>query len=286
MSSACRSVWFAVQGCVVTAAVAACCACGGSSGTLRTAAPLRVCADPNNLPFSNDRLEGFENRLADVVADELGTAVQYTWWAQRRGFLRYTLNAGQCDVVMGLPSNLESVRVTRPYYHSAYVFVTRRADGLRLHTLDHPLLRRLRIGVPMIGEDGANAPPAHALSRRGIVRNVIGYSVYGDYATANPPARLVEAVAKGDVDVAVAWGPLAGFFAARQHVRLDIEPVESSRDSPSLPFAFGISLAVRRGDSALLTRLEQVLDRRRADIDTILAEYHVPRVDARSELAR
>jgi mxaJ protein len=246
---------------------------------------LRVCADPNNLPFSNDRLEGFENRLADVVAAELGTTVQYTWWAQRRGFLRHTLNAGLCDVVMGLPSSLESVEVTRPYYRSAYVFVTRRADRLRLHSLDDPILRRLRIGVPIIGEDGASAPPAHALSRRGIVRNVIGYSVYGDYATENPPARLIEAVAKGNVDLAIAWGPLAGFFAAHQDVSLDIAPVEPPIETPSLPVAFDISLAVRRGDAALITRLEQVLDRRRAEIDTILAGYHVPRVDARSGMA-
>jgi mxaJ protein len=251
----------------------------------RAAAPLRVCADPNNLPFSNDRLEGFENRLADVVAAELGTTVQYTWWAQRRGFLRQTLNAGLCDVVMGLPSSLAAVEVTRPYYRSAYVFVTRRADGLRLHSFDDPLLRRLRIGVPMIGEDGANAPPAHALSRRGIVRNVVGYSVYGDYAIANPPARLIEAVAKSDVDLAIAWGPLAGFFAARQDVPLDIAAVEFPKEIPSLPIAFDISLGVRRGDTALVARLEQVLDRRRGDIDTILARYHVPRVDVPSVLA-
>jgi mxaJ protein len=247
---------------------------------------LRVCADPNNLPFSNDRLEGFENHLADLVAAELGTTVQYTWWAQRRGFLRHTLNAGVCDIVMGLPSSIESVAVTRPYYRSAYVFVTRRADALQVHSFDDPRLRGLRIGVPIIGDDGANAPPAHALSRRGIVRNVVGYSVYGDYATANPPARLIEAVAKGEVDVAIAWGPLAGFFAARQDVPLDIAPVDPPGDIPSLPMAFDVSLAVRRGDAALLIRLEQVLERRGGEIDTLLAEFHVPRVKARSEPAR
>jgi mxaJ protein len=283
MSSACRRVWPAVRRCLLTVAVAASCGCGAPSATIRAVAPLRVCADPNNLPFSNDRLEGFENRLADVVAGELGTTVQYTWWAQRRGFLRHTLNAGLCDLVMGFPSSLEAVEVTRPYYRSTYVFVTRRADELRLHSLDDPLLRRLRIGVPIIGEDGANAPPAHVLSRRGVVRNVTGYSVYGDYASENPPARLIEAVAKGTIDLAIAWGPLAGFFAARQNVPLDIALVEAPTDASSLPIAFDISLAVRRGDTALLDRLEQVLDRRRDDIDAILAQYHVPRVDARSE---
>lgn len=285
MSSACRS-WPAFHLFILTVALVASCACGGPSTNTRASAPLRVCADPNNLPFSNDRLEGFENHLADLVAAELGTTVQYTWWAQRRGFLRQTLNAGVCDIVMGLPSSLESVAVTRPYYRSAYVFVTRRADALQVHSFDDPRLRRLRIGVPIIGDDGANAPPAHALSRRGIVRNVVGYSVYGDYATENPPARLIEAVAKGEVDVAIAWGPLAGFFAARQHVPLDIASVEPPKDIPSLPIAFDISLAVRRGDAALVSRLEQVLERRRGEIDILLAEFHVPRVNARLEPAR
>jgi mxaJ protein len=256
-------------------------ACGPE--TVHPVPALRVCADPNNLHFSNDRLEGFENRLAEVVAAEFGTTVQYTWWAQRRGFLRHTLNAGLCDIVMGLPSTLESVKVTRPYYRSTYVFVTRRADGFQFRSFDDPGLRRLRIGVPMIGEDGANAPPAHALSRRGI--NVIGFSVYGDYATANPPARLIEAVANGHVDLAIAWGPLAGFFAVRQDVPLDVAPVEPSSDTASLPMSFDISVGVRWGDVALLTRLEQVLDRRRRDIDTILAQYHVPRSGSRAEFA-
>jgi mxaJ protein len=260
-------------------ALVACSACGAPSGAVRVTAPLRVCADPNNLPFSNDRLEGFENRLADMVAAELGTTVQYTWRAQRRGFLRHTLNAGVCDVVMGLPSRLPSVEVTRPYYRSAYVFVTRRDHRLRLQSFDDPILHRLRIGVPMIGDDGANAPPAHALSRRGIVGNVIGYSVHGDYATPNPPARIIEAVANGQIDLAIAWGPLAGFFAARQGVPLDILSVEPQMDAHSLPLAFDISLAVRRGDVALITQLQQVLDRRRGAIDAVLAEFHVPRVD-------
>jgi mxaJ protein len=285
MSSACHSVWSTCHHFIVMVAVVASCACGGPSGNSRAVAPLRVCADPNNLPFSNHRLEGFENRLADVVAAELGTTVQYTWWAQRRGFLRNTLNAGVCDVVLGLPSSLESVEVTRPYYRSTYVFVTRRAEGLQIHSFDDPRLRRLRIGVPIIGEDGANAPPAHALSRRGIVGNVVGYSVYGDYTTANPPARLIEAVAQSHIDLAIAWGPLAGFFAARQNVPLDVVSVQPPADMPFLPIAFDISLAVRRGETALIGRLDQALNRRRGDIDRILAEYHVPRVDARSEMA-
>src|SRR5215210_2972220 len=174
--------------------------------------PLRVCADPNNLPFSNQRGEGLENRLAELIARELKTSVSYVWWAQRRGFIRNTLAAGRCDVVMGVPSDLPSVLTTRPYYRSRYVFVRRADRNIVVRSFDDPLLRRLRIGVQVVG-DGANTPPMDAFAKRGMAKNLVGYTVFGDYSKANPPARIVEAVSRGDVDIAVVWGPLAGFFA-------------------------------------------------------------------------
>jgi mxaJ protein len=245
-----------------------------------TAPPLRVCADPNNLPFTNQRGEGFENRIAELLARELHTHVEYTWWAQRRGFLRQTLNAGRCDVVMGLPAGIDAVLASRPYYRSTYVFVTRRARHLDIRSFDDPRLKTLRIGVPMVGDDGANAPPAHALARRGIVANVVGYSVYGDYQRESPPAGLIAAVARGDVDVAAAWGPLAGFFAERQTVPLRVAPVTPQLDAARLPLAFDIVIAVRRGDEARRAMLDAFIARRQAQIDRILTEFHVPRVDA------
>jgi mxaJ protein len=243
-------------------------------------AELRVCADPNNLPFSNDRMEGFENRLASLVARELGTTVRYTWWAQRRGFLRNTLNAGLCDVVIGLPTSVELALTTRPYYRSSYVFVTRRDSGVSVQSFNDSVLRRLRIGVQLVGDDGANPPPVHALAARGIVgENVVGYSVYGDYSYESPPSRIIRAVAEGEVDVAIAWGPLAGYFAQRQNVPLDLVPVDPQIDVPFLPFVFDLSMAVRREDIVLFERLEAILVKSRSEIDGILAEYHVPRVD-------
>src|SRR5690606_5361260 len=125
--------------------------------------PFRVCADPNNLPFSNAAEQGFENALAELLAAELGATVEYTWWAQRRGFIRNTLNAGDCDVVMGVPAGYELVATTQPYYRSTYVFVYRREPGLELRTIDDPRLRELAIGVHLIGDDGGNTPPVHAL---------------------------------------------------------------------------------------------------------------------------
>jgi len=247
-------------------------------GEIKPTRQLRVCADPNNLPFSNVRLEGFENKIADIVAREMKTEVNYTWWAQRRGFLRNTLKAGECDVVIGLPASLEMALTTSPYYRSTYVFVYRKDKGLKVHSFDDPILRRVKIGVHMIGDDFANTPPAHALASRGIVNNVTGYSIYGDYSQDNPPAKIIEAVIAGEVDLAVVWGPLAGYFAKRQSVPLEIVPVSPQIDQPFLPFVYDISLGVRRGDDGLKEELEEIMERKRPEIDSILEEYGVPRL--------
>lgn len=240
--------------------------------------PLRVCADPNNLPFSNDREQGFENRLAQMIAVESGTRVSYMWSAQRRGFVRTTLNAGECDVIMGVPSALDRVETTRPYYRSTYVFVAPRRRHLGLGSFDDPRLHHLKIGVQLVGDDFANTPPAHALSARGVIENIVGYSVVGDYSKPNPPARIVEAVARGDIDAAVVWGPLAGYFAGRQPVPLDITPVSPHSDSPARPFVFDISIAVRRGDDARRKALDTFIVQHRGAIERLLDEYGVPRL--------
>ena len=240
---------------------------------------LRVCSDPNNLPFSNEAQQGFENRIAELVAHDLNARLSYVWWAQRRGFVRNTLNQNKCDVLIGVPSSFELTRTTIPYYRSTYVFVTRAGRHLKVASFDDPQLRRLRIGVQLIGDDATNTPPAHALSNRNIITNVRGYSVYGDYRQPNPPARLIDAVAQGDVDVAVAWGPLAGYFAKREPVPLEITPVSPQIDLPFLPFVFDISMGVRRGNDALRDELNTVITRRRAEIERILSDYNVPRLD-------
>lgn len=249
-----------------------------SSHAMAAREPLRVCSDPNNLPFSNQKQQGFENAIANLLAHDLGTTVEYTWWAQRRGFLRNTLNAHACDVVMGYPAHADPVLTTAPYYRSTYVFVTRRAQHLQIRSFDEPALRRVRVGVQLVGDDGANSPPAHALSRRGIVDNVVGYTVYGDYRTDSPPSAIVAAVARGEIDVATVWGPVAGYFAARQSVPLVVEPVRPQIDG-ALPQVFDISMAVRTNDRARLRVLDDFIQRRRHEIDVILSRYHLPRVD-------
>jgi mxaJ protein len=239
-------------------------------------APLRVCSDPNNLPFSNVKGEGFENRIAELVARESGTTVAYTWWPQRRGFFRHTLDAGLCDVVMGVPAEFDDALATAPYYRSTYVFVTRADRDLSVRSFDDARLRSMSIGLEMVGEDYANAPPAHALARRGIFGNVVGFSVFADYSQPNPPARVIDAVAAGRVDIGLAWGPLAGYFARREPVPLRVTPVSPPFDGP-YPFTFAISMAVRKGDAERRRDLDRFIASHREDIERILAEYGVPR---------
>jgi mxaJ protein len=252
--------------------------------TPAAARELRVCADPNNLPFSNDREEGFENRILRLLADDLDARLTYTWWAQRRGFLRNTLRAGLCDIVPGTPASMEMLRTTEPYYRSTYVWVTRKADAIAPRGFDDPLLRQLIIGIQLVGDDGSNTPPAHALVRRGHIANIRGYSLYADYAQPNPPARIVEAVAAGEVDIAAVWGPLAGYFATRQPVPMAVTPIRPQIDGPRLPMVFDISMGVRREDEDLARDLDAALTRNRAAIEAVLAEFGVPRVD-RARLA-
>jgi quinoprotein dehydrogenase-associated probable ABC transporter substrate-binding protein len=269
------------------------CACsgaapaGGGPGqtSARGAAPakeaaavtqLRVCADPNNMPFSNEKLQGFENRIADLIAKDMGLTVHYTWWGQRRGFIRNTMNAtlasGRCDVVMGVPDKYDLVRTTRPYYRSTYVFVYRKDKGLALKSLDDAALKTLKIGVHLLGDDYTNPPPVHELGKRHIVDNVEGFSTF--YSAENPPSAIVDAVASGKIDVAIVWGPVGGYFAARQRVPMTVVPIPSGKGD--LPFAFDIAMGVKPGNDALSVRVQDVLDRRRADIAQILKTHGVP----------
>lgn len=245
---------------------------------------LRVCADPNNLPFSNDKLEGFENRIAALVGDELGARIEYVWWAQRRGFIRNTLREGKCDAVMGVPARFEMTRTTAPYYRSSYVFVTRRGSH-QPASFDDPYLARATVGVHLIGDDFANSPPAHALSARGLIEQVRGYSIYGDYKQADPPADLLRAVATGKIDVAVAWGPLAGYFARSSTVPLQLTRVHPDEEPP-FPFVFDIAMGVARANEALQRELDGVIARRRPDIEDILREYGVPMIAAERAAAQ
>jgi mxaJ protein len=233
---------------------------------------LRVCADPNNLPFSDANGTGFQNALARLLARELHAELQYTWWPERRGFLRNTLHARRCDIVLGLPVGYARVLTTHPLYTSSYTWV-HHTETLHNPSIAAAELRALRIGVPLVGDDGANPPVVNALVRGGLVENLHGYPVYGDYREERPTGELVHAVARGDVDVAVVWGPIAGYNAARERPALEVTPVTSPTES----FTFDIAIAVRAEDTSLRDELDAVLERRRSDVDAILDRFHVPR---------
>jgi mxaJ protein len=249
-----------------------------AAGSAAAASALMICADPNNLPFSNQARQGFENKIAELVARDLHRKASYVWWAQRRGYVRDTLNESRCDIWPGIAAGVDRVATTRPYYRSSYMFVSRKGASLAGLTLDDPRLKTLSIGVQMVGNDGNNTPPAHAVASRGIIDNVHGYMLYGNYAQADPEAGIVGAVAHGDVDVAMVWGPVAGFFAARSPTPLRLEPVTPVADS-AWPMAFDIAMGVRSRNHVLRDQVDTILDKERPEIQRILHSYHIPTVD-------
>lgn len=237
---------------------------------------LRVCADPNNLPFSNRQAQGFENKLAELFAAQLGAKLEYTWWAERKSFLKNSLEAGRCDLVIGLPASLSSVATTRPYYQSAYVFVSRHDRNLHITSLNDPRFSEWRVGVHVVGDD--YAPPAAALARRGIVGNITGFSLFSPYGTTNPARKPIDAVANGQIDVAIVWGPFAGYFAKQEKAPLDIVPV-SPATFLAIPFTYAISAGVRRDDKDLLARIDRAIANDSVAIRQILDSYGVPQTN-------
>jgi quinoprotein dehydrogenase-associated probable ABC transporter substrate-binding protein len=233
---------------------------------------LRVCADPDNIPFSNTHQQGFENHIAQLVAGDLHTNLVYVWQRMGRGFVRDYLNSGECDLLIGIPIGFKTVLATSPYYRSTYVFVTRRNNDLKLASLNDPALHRLKIGVQVLDED--YTPPATALARRGMQNEIVGFDSTGDDADS-----IMQAVAKRQVDVAIVWGPLAGYFAQRLGGNFELTPVTPEVDPPSLPFTFAIAMGTRKGNTVLRDELNQVIDRRRADIQRILNDYGIPQLE-------
>lgn len=237
---------------------------------------LRVCADPQNMPFTNRNREGFDNKIADVIARELGDSVSYAWWPSRRGYLRNTLTAGTCDLVIGVPVGFDPVATTKPYYRSTYYIVTRTDKNLDIKTLDDPRLKKLRVGVNLLGNDYTNTPPAHALSAHGINGpGVVGFT--GFYDEEHHPGEIIDSLAKGSIDVALVWGPIAGYFAKKSGVPMTLTPLPDS-DSPDLPFAYAVAIGTRRSDRELRSLVDDILARKKPEIDKILMEYNVPTV--------
>ena len=231
---------------------------------------LRVCSDPNNLPFSNVAQEGFENRIAALVADDLNLRLTYVWQRMGRGFVREFLNKGRCDLLIGIPANFQAVLTTDPYYRSTYVFVVRRDASFKPTSLDDQTLRNVRIGVQALDEQ--YTPPAEALMNRGLRNSLVPFHSVGDDAET-----IMHAVADRQIDVAVVWGPLAGYWAQKFDGSVQCMPVRPESEPP-LPFTFEIAMGVRKGDVALKEDLQKILERRRPEIQKILEQYGIPRL--------
>ncbi|HET7500176.1 MAG TPA: substrate-binding domain-containing protein [Kofleriaceae bacterium] len=242
---------------------------------------LRVCGDPNNLPFSNEKLQGIENKIAPVIAKDLGLTVTYTWWPHQRGLVKRVLNTGRCDVMLGIPKGYDPVLWTKPYYRTGYVIAYRKDTGIKVRSLDDPALKKLKIGVQV------NTPPHEALGQRGIADNVVGYQLMFDsnFHAEDYPGKMVEDLVAGTIDVALVWGPIAGYFVKKKAAPLEIVPLEDRADGGSR-FAFDISMGVKKGNTELKAKLEQALARKHDAIEHILEDFGVPLLPAAEEKAR
>ena len=243
------------------------------------AEPLKVCTDPDNLPFSNRHGQGFDNKIAELLGNELGRPVQFVWQRAGRGFVRENLNKGICDALIGVPVQFRPVLTTMPYYSSSYVFVTRKSNGPKLESFDDPRLKKMKIGVQILDDD--YAPPARALARRQLAANIVGFDTTGAQS-----GNIIQAIAHGKIDTAVVWGPLAGYYASRSRVPLTLSPVIPEIDPPALPFRFAMAVGVRKSDQNLKKQIESALVKRHAEIERILRAYSVPQYESLPTQAR
>jgi quinoprotein dehydrogenase-associated probable ABC transporter substrate-binding protein len=237
---------------------------------------LRVCADPNNLPFSNQAEQGFENRIVRLLADELKRPLTYFWFPQTAGFVRNTLLARRCDLIPGIAAAQETVQSTNPYYRSVYAMV-HRAGGIAPTGLADPRLKTLQLGVI------AGTPPASALAHYGLLGRVRPYHLMVDTRHDAPARQAIEDVASGETDVAMIWGPIAGYFAPRQKVALKVAPLLDA-GAAVVRLDFRIAMGVRHNEPEWKHELNDALQRLQPRIDAMLREYGVPLLDESGRL--
>jgi mxaJ protein len=234
---------------------------------------LRVCADPDNLPQSDSTGAGFENKLAEMMAVTWNSKLQYIWWASPRGQIRM-LNGMYCDLFLEVPTGYDMAGVTRPYYRTGYVIVQRRDATHRVTGLDDPALKTMKIGVHLYASDGENAPPAMALSSHGVVGNLIGFSTVYMGGLAHP-GDIIKAVASDSIDVAIVWGPIAGYWAKQLGADLTMTPVPDDSAS-GIPFTYSMGMATRRREIAFRDSIQKFLDTKRPEINDLLERYGIP----------
>ncbi|HEY8124947.1 MAG TPA: substrate-binding domain-containing protein [Methylocystis sp.] len=234
---------------------------------------LRVCADPNNLPFSNDKGEGFENKIAEFLAKKLGKALAYTYYPGATGFVRNTLNAHLCDVVLGMPQGNDAVQTTNPYYRTTYAIVTgvgSALDGIK--TLDDPRLKQKPYRIGLV----ANTPPGNVLAMNGLMASVKPYPLMVDTRIESSGAAMMHDLEKGEIDIALLWGPIAGYYAKHSSVKLNVTPLP---ETPGARMAFRIGFGVRHSDQNWKRELNTIIAQNKIELQRILLDYGVPLLD-------
>jgi quinoprotein dehydrogenase-associated probable ABC transporter substrate-binding protein len=248
---------------------------GAQTSDLVATDALRVCADPANLPFSNERGEGFENRIAELLGRALGLKVEYVFFPQVQGFVRNTLRAGRCDLVMGTVAGDELMQNTNPYYHTTYVIAFRRGADIPVR-LDDARMRSLRLGAV------ARTPPIDLLVRHGLMTNTRFFPLAVDTRVETPGADLVRAVADGELDAALVWGPIAGYQVKAHGLPLELRPLPSEPGAARMDFR--ITMGLRGQEPEWRRRVNAVLREKQPEIEAILRDYGVPLLDARGRM--
>lgn len=261
-----------VAGLAAIGGVATADAVEGQKADLVNRRVLRVCSDPANLPFSNQKSEGFENKIADIVADELKVPVEYTWFPQATGFIRRTLFAKACDVVIGYAQGDELVLNTNHYYRSTYALLYRKGKGLDgVASLDDPKLKEKHIGII------AGTPPGDVMTTLGLMGYARPYPLTVDRRFESPAERMIDDIRNGEIEAGILWGPIAGYFATRGGEALTVVPLIKEAKGPRM--AYRITMGVRQGDDAWKRQLNEIIAKRQGDIDKVLLEFGVPLLD-------
>ena len=237
---------------------------------------LRVCADPRNLPFSNEQGEGFENKLAEFLAAKLQKKIDYMYFPQATGFVRMTLGAHRCDVIMGFPQGDDLVQGTNPYYRTAYALVAKQGSGLEdVAALDDARLKGKHIGIV------AGTPPATDMAVNGLMSNAKPYPLMIDTRFDSSAGAMIDDLNKGAIDAAVLWGPMAGFYAKKSNPPLHVTPLVHEKSGPQLVYRIG--MGVRRADQNWKRLLNRLIQENQSEINKILVEYGVPLLDENNQ---
>ncbi len=234
---------------------------------------LRVCADPNNLPFSNEKGEGFENKIAEYLAKKINKELAYAFYPGATGFVRNTLNAHLCDVILGIPQGNDLVQPTNPYYRTTYAIVTRAGSELEgLTTLDDPRLKSKQHRIGLV----ANTPPGNILAKEGLMGAVKPYPLMVDTRFDSSSATMIRDLEAGEIDVALLWGPIAGYYVKNAKTKLNLAPIQ---ETAGTRMAFRVAFGVRHSDQIWKRDLNQFISQNKSELEKILIDYGVPLID-------